>query len=101
MSIIDLDNLSPKALVAQYVIECRGQGTFLQYDDYQIIDEWVGLAPDVDHLLLVLSDILPTYFSAKRSGASKSRSLKAARKKVVTKLQESLGRVPESNESKE
>ena len=101
MSIVDLDTLSPKALVAQFVIECRGQGTFLQYDDYQIIDEWVGIAPDIDHLLLVLSDILPSYFSSQRSGATKARSLKAARKKVLTKLQESLGRVPGYNGTKE
>ena len=101
MSIVDLDNLSPKALVAQFVIECRGQGTFLQYDDYQIIDEWVGIAPDIDHLLLVLSDILPSYFLSQRSGTTKARSLKAARKKVLTKLQESLGRVTGYNGTKE
>jgi len=86
VSIIDLDKLTPQALVAQFVIECRGQGTFLQYDDYQIIDEWVSSTPDTDTLLLILSEVLPEYFLARNGVRAKARSLKAARKKVLSRI---------------
>jgi len=87
---MDLDKLSPNALVAQYVIECRGQGSFLQYDDYQIIDEWLSNSPDVDFLLLVLSEHLPTYFSADKSGTVRKpkASLKGLRAKILKLLEE-------------
>jgi hypothetical protein len=88
MSFGDFDQLTPSHLIAQYVLECRGVGQALPYTDYEIIEEWLAAAATADDLLLVLSDILPEFFSGEKK-RSKPRSLKGARKKVLRKLKES------------
>jgi hypothetical protein len=89
MSFVDLDNLTPQGLILHYVLECRGQGHFLPYLDYQVIDEWLALAPSADDLLLILSEILPDYF-AKTGDSRRGRSLRGARRLVVSRLKERL-----------
>ena len=97
MTHVDLDKLAPEDLILHYVLECRGQGLFLPYQDYQIIDEWLGALPDPDELLLVLSEVLPEFFKTTRNGAeadAKPRSLSGVRKLVLSRLKDRAMRQP-------
>ncbi len=95
MSYVDLENLAPEDLILHYVLECRGQGLFLPYQDYQIIDEWLGALPDTDEVLLVLSEVLPEFFAPKTPGAqAKARSLSGVRKLVLSRLKDRAMRQP-------
>lgn len=94
MSFVDLDKLSPEDLILHYVLECRGRGHFLPYSDYQIIDDWLKVSPDADELLLVLSDVLPSFFQGdgKRDAP---RSLGGANRRVLRRLKDrAMRRVP-------
>ena len=84
MSLIDPSLLSPQDLVAQFIVECRGKGLMLPYQEYGLIDEWLALAEDADALLLVLSDVLPGYFQGPKSG----RSLRGVHRLVVSRLRD-------------
>ena len=87
MSLLELDKLSPDNLIVQYVVECRGQGHFLRYEDYGLISNWLKIAGDPDVLLLVLADILPGYFDAsRRSGPA--RNLGGVNRRVLKQLNE-------------
>ena len=86
MSYLDLDKLSPVDLIVQYVLECRGAGLFLPYQDYQVIEEWLAAASDADALLLVLADVLPPFFEPKTQ--SKPRSLSGCRRLVLSRLKD-------------
>lgn len=79
-----LDNLSPPELIAQYVLECRGAGALLPYDDYSIIHEWISAMPNTNQLLLILADTLPDYFAG--SMGRTPRSLKAVKKRILQKI---------------
>ncbi len=83
MSYMDIDQLPPAGLIAQYVIDVRGKAFFLAYQEYEIIDEWLRVARDVDELLVVLSDILP-----ERVASGKSASLVGLRKLVLKNLRD-------------
>lgn len=54
------------ALISSFVLELRGQGTQLPYDDYCIIQSWLKKCHDSDHLLLVLDELLPAFFQNKK-----------------------------------
>jgi hypothetical protein len=90
MSYLDLEKLAPEDLILHYVLECRGQGLFLPYQDYQIIEEWLSALPDTDELLLVLSEVLPEFFA----GEKKGRSLAGCRKLVLSRLKDRAMRQP-------
>lgn len=90
MSYLDLDKLAPEDLILQYVLDCRGEGLFLPYQDYQIIEEWLGALSNVDELLMVLSEVLPPFFS----GDNKPRSLTGCRKLVLSRLKDRVMRQP-------
>lgn len=64
MSFIPPDQLDGPNLIAQFIIEYRGRGHFLPYDDHLLVKKWIEQAGDVDTLLLVLSDIIPKFFKA-------------------------------------
>jgi len=87
MSIVDLDKLTPKGLVAQFIVETRGGSQVLAYLDYEVIDEWLSVAPSVDDLLIVLAEELPPFFS--RKAERKSVSIRGLRRKVLRNLAES------------
>lgn len=72
MSFVDVDQMSASDLVATYILECRGRGICLAYHEYQLVSEWLVACGDVDQLLLILSDILPDYFSPSTTGRRKS-----------------------------
>ena len=91
MTLIQLDQLTPQQLIAQYVIECRGKGLFLPYDEYEIIGSWLSLAGSPDSLLLILSDLLPKYFAFDSDCESRRpRSLKSLNNRVVRRLKANL-----------
>jgi len=85
MSFVDLENLSPQELIAQYVLECRGQGHCLPYEDYEIIAHWLKLVDDPDELLVALSEDLPKFFESHTRQAHPP-PLKRVRKLVEKKL---------------
>lgn len=84
MSYVDLEKLAPQDLILHYVLECRGQGLFLPYQDHQIIEEWLTALPDPEQLLVVLSEVLPDFFA----GEKKPRSLGGCRKLVLSRLKD-------------
>ena len=79
--------LAGKELIAQFVLECRGQGHCLPYVDYEVIDEWLRHAADEDHLLMILGDVLPKFYGKKNEGPV--RTLVGARNLVMKALQQS------------
>ena len=90
MTLMQLDSLSPQQLIAQYVIECRGQGLLLPYDEYELIGQWLGAAGSVDELLLVLSDILPDHYrSDPGEHRRRPRSLKGLHRRILKRLNSS------------
>ncbi len=82
MSYIPSEQLQGSALIAQYVIECRAKGHFLPYDEHRIISNWLAAAEDADTLLLILSELLPSFY-AKAQSRSHPPSLARLNKKVT------------------
>ncbi len=95
MTFLDLGQLSPENLVAQYVLDCRNSGLFLPYSDYGVIADWMRDVPDVDDLLIILSEVLPPYF--KNAAGGKPKSLAGARKLVLLKLRDRAMRQTPTN----
>lgn len=82
---IDLASLSKKELLYHYVLNCQNKGLILPYSDLQILEQWLQeINQDCDSLLLILSDVLPKYYSDK----SKRVPLKKIQKSVSTKIKE-------------
>jgi hypothetical protein len=93
MSYLDLDKLSPVDLIVQYVLECRGAGLFLPYQDYQVIEEWLASSCDADGLLLVLADVLPAFFE-RGAGQGRPRGLSGCHRLVLSRLKDQAMRQP-------
>ena len=76
---------SARQLICQYIIETRGQGLFLSYTDYEVVDRWLSLCGgDEDILLFILSEVLPSYY---RASSNKSfRSLKALEQNISKRI---------------
>lgn len=92
MSILEIKDLNNSEQIAQYVLEFRGQGHCLPYHDYEIVKEWiVAIAGDHERLLLILSDVLPTYYD--KPGRSQPPDLKGLRKKVLRLIKARQSRV--------
>jgi len=90
MSLIDYDKLNAAQLISQFIVESRGTGHCLGYDDHLIIDEWLQAAPNTDALLLILADTVPDYFH--RPGKKAPLSLRGLRRRILTKLRASAMR---------
>jgi hypothetical protein len=87
MSILDLPSLSKKELLFHYVLDCRNRGVTLPYSDLEVLEAWTReIHDDVDALLLILSDVLPKYFSDK----DKRVPLKKIQSSVSKKIREHL-----------
>ena len=86
MTIVNLDELAPQALVAQLVVELRGGAAVLPYADYEVIEEWISLSPSIDLLLMVLSEELPGWFSKKPDRPS--QSIRGVRRRILKILRE-------------
>lgn len=93
MSIVDLDRLSPAEVIAHYVIHCRPAGLCLSFSEHHVIDTWLEAADNNDELLLlILSEILPSYYQG-QSAAKRQSSLQFFNKKVMKKISEVKGRL--------
>ena len=86
MSLIDAKFLENKQLIIQYLIEQRGSGHSLPYDDYITISEWLKASPSSDHLLMILSDIVPNYYRKSKEKFGRPTSLNGVKKKVLKEL---------------
>lgn len=82
MSYLPVDNLSNLNLITHFIIEYRGRGHFLPYDEHRFISKWLDLAGDSDSLLLILSDIVPEFYE-KHSSRSHPPSLARLDRKVT------------------
>lgn len=81
---MQLDDMTNEELLAHYIIETRGSGHFLAYQDYELIKGWLKAAnDDADHLLLILSELLPAYFQKSRGAGAR---LAGVSKSVYSKL---------------
>jgi hypothetical protein len=87
MSVLDIDNMQGLDLITHYVLECRAKGHFLPYTDHEIITRWLAAAGNSDQLLVILSDILPEFYS---KTPSRPRSLKLVNKKVLRRINETV-----------
>lgn len=81
-------NPSSLELVVQYILEHRGSGHFLPYNDYELVRQWVARSNGAEELLLILSDLLPEYYEdqLQAPGQSKPRSLAKLHRRVLKKL---------------
>lgn len=59
MSMMELDQLSPPGLIAQFVLAKRGQGLSLSRNDHEHILRWLSGCHDPDYLLCILDDVIP------------------------------------------
>ncbi len=87
MSFIPSNELDGPNLIAQFIIEYRGRGHFLPYDDHQLIKKWISLAGSVDALLLILSDMVPEFFKASSTLGKHPPSLSRLDKRVCKMLE--------------
>jgi hypothetical protein len=84
----DFPEMNPREFIAQYVIEVRARGVLLPYNEYGLIERWLELAQhDVDKLLLLLSEILPTYFQPDAHNG-RVKGLTGIDKKITQQLRE-------------
>ena len=86
MSLIDAKHLKNKQLIIQYLIEQRQSGHGLPYDDYITINQWIKASPSTDHLLMILSDLVPAYYSKSRAKFNRPCSLNGLKNKVLKEL---------------
>jgi hypothetical protein len=87
MSLINLSSLSKRELLYHYILEQQNRGHTLPYSDLEILETWIkNIHGDCDALLLILSDVLPKYYSGKR----KRVILKTIQRSVSKKIDEHL-----------
>jgi hypothetical protein len=86
MSLIDAKHLKNKQLIIQYLVEQRQSGHSLPYDDYITINLWMKASPSSDHLLMILSDLVPTYYAKSRAKFNRPISLNGLKNKVLKEL---------------
>jgi hypothetical protein len=82
LNFIPPNQLDGPNLIVQFIIECRGRGHFLPYDDHILLRRWLRQAGDVDTLLLILSDLIPKFFAASSEGGGYPPSLSRLDKRV-------------------
>lgn len=86
MSLIDAKHLKNKQLIIQYLVEQRQSGHGLPYDDYITINLWMKASPTCDHLLMILSDLVPAYYAKSRAKFNRPSSLNGLKNKVLKEL---------------
>ncbi len=92
MSYVPESHLQGQNLIVQYLIECRGRGHFLPYDDHILIRRWLQQCEDADTLLLILADIIPPFYEA-AAHRSQPPSLKRLDQKITKILDAKRQRV--------
>ena len=98
MSLIDASHLKNKQLIIQYLIEQRQSGHNLPYDDYITINQWLRAAPSAEHLLMILSDLVPNIILHQREKFNRPTSLNGLKNKVLKELSLTLDRGPSSSD---
>jgi hypothetical protein len=89
MSLLDIDSLSPLALVSQYYVEKRGTGHFLSREEISIIEHWILLADgNPNEVIVLLEEVLQKKLDKNRALGFKSFSAKSVDKKITKKLSE-------------
>jgi hypothetical protein len=84
----NIEDMSPREMIAQYVIEVRARGLLLPYNEYGLIERWLELAHnDVERLLLVLSEVLPDYYQPDIN-KGRAKGLMGVDKKIIQQLRE-------------
>ena len=90
MSLIDIAQLSPLALVSQYLSETAGKASFLTRDEISIIERWIVLAKGrTEEIILVLEAEYSRRRNAQATSARRPPSLKALDKLISSKFRES------------
>ncbi len=87
MSFIPSEDLDGPNLIAQFIIEYRGRGHFLPYDDHLILKQWITKAGNAETLLLVLSDIVPNFFGKSAASGKHPPSLAKLDRKICKILE--------------
>lgn len=89
MSLIDIEQLSPLALVTQYILETRGKGHFVTRDEAGLIQSWLNLANNEPEAVIVaLEDILPKKVAKAAASNKKAVSLTGLNRSVIKRLSE-------------
>ncbi len=87
MSLINLESLSKRELLFHYVLNCQNRSLSLSYSDLEVLEIWLkDIHEDADALLLILSEILPSYYANK----TKKVPLKRIQVSVSKKIKEYL-----------
>jgi len=92
MSFMDLNVMTPLAILAQYVAEVK-KSVFLTRDELELLNQWLQLSHgDVDSVILILEDTLDRRKRYVKNGtdemSGKLPSIKALNKTMVSKLSE-------------
>lgn len=94
MSLMDLNTMSPLAILTQYLSERRGACSFLTRDEMGLLTHWLRLSGgNVDELILIIEDVFESKKNkTKRRPDNQNRrvSIKSLDRIVQTKLQEKL-----------
>lgn len=87
MSFYDLNKLSERELIAQFILESRGSCAFLSYADCQVIESWLKAARgDTELILFLLNE---EFQKAEKIRRKKTLSLKFLEKKILLKVRNS------------
>ena len=88
MSLINHDDLDDIGVLSHYIIQLRGSGHFLPYDDYALLEKWLKEAGDLDSLLVILSEILPDLYGSTTFKKRPVPRLTMVDKKVCRRIRE-------------
>jgi|GEM_PF-6448625 len=87
MSFYDLNKLSERELIGQFILESRGIGAFLSYTDCQIIEKWIRAANGNTDLILFL--LSKKFEKIKEETPTTYQSLKFLEKKILSEIHNS------------
>lgn len=79
-----VDSTLDASLVLQYILEIRGRGLILPYEDHELVQNWLKLSQDHTSLLVILSELLPAFFEK----SDRPMPLRFVDKKVRQKMRE-------------
>lgn len=89
MSLMSLEQLTPLALVAQYICEVRGSSHFLTRDEMELVDQWLRLAHGKsEDVIVILDEVLVKKIQDKAQTSGKKVSMKSLHKTVTGRLEQ-------------
>ena len=66
MSIFNIDSLSDRSLISQFILEKRGHGLCLSREEDQLVCRWLKDSGSPDILLSLLDELIPEHSQGKR-----------------------------------